>query len=111
MLLQGATGKTLQYANDYLTVFSLYGIITVASGALPFLIRNDDSPIVATAMMVVGALTNVVLDCVFIGTSKLGIKRRGMGNGDSANCDRGNGTCTLDVALFLPRCIQTHIAI
>ncbi|WP_236689297.1 MATE family efflux transporter [Photobacterium kishitanii] len=34
--LQGATGKTLQYANDYLMVFSLYGIITVASGALPF---------------------------------------------------------------------------
>ncbi|PSW59312.1 multidrug efflux protein [Photobacterium kishitanii] len=72
--LQGATGKTLQYANDYLTVFSLYGIITVASGALPFLIRNDDSPIVATAMMVVGALTNVVLDYVFIGVLNWGLK-------------------------------------
>ncbi len=65
--LQGATGAARQYALNYLEIFSYGAIITVAAGALPFLIRNDDSPMVATAMMVIGALLNIVLDYVFIG--------------------------------------------
>ncbi|MBE1273756.1 MATE family efflux transporter [Enterovibrio baiacu] len=71
--LQGAQGMTQAYAADYIRVFSLCAMATVASGALPFLIRNDDSPIVATAMMVVGALTNIVLDYLFIGVLHWGL--------------------------------------
>ncbi|WP_281545537.1 MATE family efflux transporter [Grimontia sp. SpTr1] len=65
--LQGPTGLAHGYANDYLTVFKIGAVATVVAGALPFLIRNDDSPFVATTMMVVGALTNIVLDYLFIG--------------------------------------------
>ncbi|MBV7300723.1 MATE family efflux transporter [Enterovibrio paralichthyis] len=65
--LQGVTGVARDYAINYLMVYALCAAVTVASSALPFLIRNDDSPVVATAMMVVGALANIVLDYLFIG--------------------------------------------
>ncbi|MEZ8140969.1 multidrug efflux protein [Enterovibrio norvegicus FF-162] len=72
--LQGASGLAHGYASDYLMVFELGALATVVAGALPFLIRNDDSPFVATSMMVVGALTNIVLDYLFIGVMSWGLK-------------------------------------
>ena len=65
--LQGASGAAHQYALNYLSVFTYGAVITVMAGALPFLIRNDDSPLVATGLMVIGALMNILLDYVFIG--------------------------------------------
>ncbi|WP_407334095.1 MATE family efflux transporter [Enterovibrio sp. 27052020O] len=72
--LQGARGAGYGYASDYLGVFQLGSLATVAAGALPFLIRNDNSPFVATSMMVVGALTNIVLDYLFIGVLGWGLQ-------------------------------------
>lgn len=65
--IQGATGIAHGYALDYVSVFTFGAVVTVASSALPFLIRNDESPIFATLLMVIGALSNIVLDYVFIG--------------------------------------------
>nr|WP_232313369.1 MATE family efflux transporter [Enterovibrio coralii] len=46
---------------------------------MPFLIRNDDSPIVATSMMVAGALTNILMNYVFIGVFKWGLEGAAIG--------------------------------
>ncbi|PKF49282.1 MATE family efflux transporter [Enterovibrio nigricans] len=77
--LQGATGLAQGYAVDYLNVFIFGSIATVAASALPFFIRNDDSPIVATSMMVVGALSNIAMNYVFIGVLKWGLEGAAIG--------------------------------
>ncbi|MDD1793698.1 MATE family efflux transporter [Enterovibrio makurazakiensis] len=77
--LQGATGLAEGYAVDYLYTFAFGAVLTVAASALPFLIRNDDSPIVATAMMVAGALSNIAMNYVFIGVLGWGLKGAAMG--------------------------------
>ncbi|MDD1780252.1 MATE family efflux transporter [Enterovibrio sp. ZSDZ35] len=77
--VQGVTGLAEGFANDYLSVFIFGSIATVAASALPFLIRNDDSPIVATSMMVAGALTNIAMNYVFIGVLGWGLEGAAIG--------------------------------
>ncbi|WP_125781292.1 MATE family efflux transporter [Pseudoalteromonas rubra] len=64
--LQGASGEVLRFGHSYLSVFGWGALATVAAGALPMLIRNDGSPGVATRLLILGALTNIVLDYIFI---------------------------------------------
>ncbi|TMP27583.1 multidrug efflux protein [Pseudoalteromonas rubra] len=64
--LQGASGDVLRFGHSYLSVFGWGALATMAAGALPMLIRNDGSPGVATRLLIFGALTNIVLDYVFI---------------------------------------------
>ncbi|QUJ70160.1 MATE family efflux transporter (plasmid) [Photobacterium sp. GJ3] len=70
LALQGAAGQTAEYATSYLRIFAVFSMISIAASAMPFLLRNDDSPKFATALMVLGAVLNTVLDYVMIG--KLG---------------------------------------
>lgn len=72
--LQGVTGRAHGYALDYVHIFTFGAVVTVASSALPFLIRNDDSPIFATCLMVMGAITNIFLDYLFIGVWGWGLE-------------------------------------
>lgn len=51
---------------QYLDVLIFGAVFTLGSIATPFLIRNDDSPNIATALMVLGAVVNIVLDYLFI---------------------------------------------
>ncbi len=71
--LQNATGNVHLFALEYISVFIWGAPLTVLAGALPFLIRNDESPLVATWMMICGALINIVLDYLFIGVFKWGL--------------------------------------
>jgi Na+-driven multidrug efflux pump len=41
-------------------------VFSLGSIAVPFLLRNDDSPNLATILMVIGAVINIVLDYIFI---------------------------------------------
>lgn len=66
LIAQGATGKTLEMGMAYIEVFSWGAVFTIASGALPMLIRNDDSPNFSTGLMMAGAIVNIVLDYLFI---------------------------------------------
>ncbi|RJX71036.1 MATE family efflux transporter [Vibrio sinensis] len=67
LIAQGATGNVLAMGSAYIEVFSWGAIFTIASGALPMLIRNDESPNFATGLMISGAVINIVLDYLFIG--------------------------------------------
>ncbi|EAS45259.1 MATE family efflux transporter [Photobacterium profundum] len=71
---QGAVGNTLNFSLDYINVFTWGAGFTIAAGALPMLIRNDDSPNFATGLMILGAVMNIILDYLFIGLFDLGLK-------------------------------------
>ncbi|GLP95711.1 MATE family efflux transporter [Paraferrimonas sedimenticola] len=64
--LQGGNGDTMAMAIDYLAVFALFSIAPIAATAIPMLIRNDDSPTLATVIMVTGALLNIGLNALFV---------------------------------------------
>ncbi|MCE7604863.1 MATE family efflux transporter [Vibrio fluvialis] len=63
---QGAQGRTFELGMQYLRILIIGCVFTLGSIAMPFLLRNDDSPNLATLLMVVGALCNIVLDYVLI---------------------------------------------
>lgn len=73
LLAQGAEGQNFAYAMDYINVLMFGGFFTACATALPMLVRNDESPNVATFLLVIGALINIVLDYVFIGVMGLGL--------------------------------------
>ncbi|TPE49489.1 MATE family efflux transporter [Maribrevibacterium harenarium] len=72
--LQGAEATAYQWALDYINVFQWGAIMTIASGALPMLVRNDDRPNLATLLLGIGALLNIVLDYLMLGYWNLGLK-------------------------------------
>ncbi len=65
--LQNATANVSILALEYIKPFIWTAPLTVLAGALPFLIRNDESPLIATSMLVLGAFLNIFLDYLFIG--------------------------------------------
>jgi len=70
---QGAVGMTLKMGQDYIAVFAWGTIATILASALPFLIRNDESPNLATTLMALGAVINIVLDYLLIGVWGMGL--------------------------------------
>lgn len=72
--VQGAIGNTMHFSSDYINVFTWGAMFTIAAGALPMLIRNDDSPNFATGLMMLGAVMNTILDYLFIGVFDFAIK-------------------------------------
>ncbi len=66
LTLQGGTGEGINQAKDYLYWFKLGALISILSAALPLLIRNDNSPLLATSLMALGAVLNIAFDYLFI---------------------------------------------
>lgn len=66
LLVQGAEGRVLELGLQYLHVLIFASVFSLGSIALPFLLRNDDSPNLATVLMIIGAVINIALDYVFI---------------------------------------------
>ncbi|WP_028766796.1 MATE family efflux transporter [Shewanella fidelis] len=73
LMAQGGAGATLVMAQDYIGVFTWGAAITVIASAVPLLIRNDESPNMATGLMVLGALINILLDYLLIGVFEFGL--------------------------------------
>ncbi len=63
---QGAQGRAYELGIQYLNILIVACVFTLGSIAAPFLLRNDENPNLATVLMVVGAVLNIVLDYVFI---------------------------------------------
>ncbi|MFW7525071.1 MATE family efflux transporter [Vibrio ostreicida] len=63
---QGAKGRLFELGEQYLSILTGACVFTLGSIAMPFLIRNDDSPTVATLLMVIGAVVNIALDYLMI---------------------------------------------
>ena len=66
LLLFGATADTLPFASDYLTIY-LWGTIFVElSLGLNFFITSQGFSTISMATVLIGAVTNIVLDPIFI---------------------------------------------
>ncbi|HDM8043821.1 TPA: sodium-coupled multidrug efflux MATE transporter VmrA [Vibrio campbellii] len=63
---QGAEDRVYELGLQYLHILSVACVFSLGSIAVPFLLRNDDSPNLATILMVIGAVINIVLDYIFI---------------------------------------------
>ena len=70
----GASENTLFYAKQYITVILCGCTFNILSFALNSTVRADGSPKMASFTMIVGCLTNVVLDYVFVFVLNMGIK-------------------------------------
>jgi len=66
ILAQGVEGRVFELGKQYIDVLILSSLFSLGSIALPFLLRNDNSPNFATVLMVIGAVVNIALDYVFI---------------------------------------------
>ena len=74
LTLFGASENTLTYAVEYLDIVLAMVPIFILCNMMNSVIRADGSPAWAMAAMIAGAITNIILDPVFIFALKWGMK-------------------------------------
>lgn len=104
--IQGATGVILEMSWSYVQIMSFGALISIGASAMPMLVRNDDSPNLATVFIIVGALTNIVLDYVFLGHLEMGLKGAAI-----ATLIAQLATCILCLGYFTSSKAKTKLAV
>ena len=79
--LLGATDSLKSLAVDYLRYYALFCIPNLVGIALNSFVRNDNQPKLAMISTILGAITNIILDYIFIFTFGLGIKGAAIATG------------------------------
>ncbi|MGL5312696.1 MAG: MATE family efflux transporter [Peptostreptococcaceae bacterium] len=79
--LLGATDSLQSLSVDYLRYYALFCIPNLVGIALNSFVRNDNRPKLAMISTIAGAITNIVLDYIFIFTFGLGIKGAAIATG------------------------------
>lgn len=74
MLLFGSTEDVLPYAKNYMRIIFLGAPFLAISTGVNAFIRAEGNPKTAMATMLIGALTNIVLDYIFIYIFKWGVQ-------------------------------------
>ena len=74
LYLFGASESTIGLAKDYFTIILSFIPVYMLGNVMNGIIRADGSPTFSMAATLIGAITNIVLDPVFIFGLKLGIK-------------------------------------
>lgn len=77
----GATETIKPLASDYLRYYALFCIPNLVGIALNSFVRNDNRPRLAMISTISGALTNIVLDYIFIFPLNMGIKGAAIATG------------------------------
>lgn len=72
--LFGATENNLPFARDYLRIILIGNLWNTFAFAFTHMIRAEGSPKVAMTSMIIGAVTNTVLDPIFIFGLSMGVK-------------------------------------
>ncbi len=70
----GASEDTLYYAKTYMNIILIGSIFNVMAIVFNNIIRGDGNPKLSATIMIVGAVTNIVLDAVFIFVFNMGIQ-------------------------------------
>ncbi|KDR95430.1 putative efflux protein, MATE family [Peptoclostridium litorale DSM 5388] len=70
----GASAQTFKYAKEYITIILAGTLFNALGFGLNSAIRSDGSPNIAMATNLIGAITNIILDYLFIMKLGLGIK-------------------------------------
>lgn len=76
--LLGADNDTLKLTSDYLMIIMMFAPFFIINNILASMIRNDDAPKFAAVTMIIGSLSNVLLDYIFIYPLNMGIKGAAM---------------------------------
>ena len=79
--LFGASDLLLKDTADYIRYFVMFGIFFCCSNTLSAFVRNDGNPRLAFWGMIVGAVSNVFLDWLFIFPLQMGIKGAAIASG------------------------------
>mgnify|MGYP001573444735 FL=1 len=79
--LLGATERLQSLSVDYLRFFSIFCIPNLTGIVLSSFVRNDGRPKLAMVSTISGAITNVILDYIFIFQFGLGIKGAAIATG------------------------------
>lgn len=79
--LLGATGKLEALSVDYLRFYTLFCIPNLTGIVLSSFVRNDGKPKLAMISTICGAITNIILDYIFIFQFGLGIKGAAIATG------------------------------
>nr|WP_291662142.1 MATE family efflux transporter [Clostridium sp.] len=77
----GATDSIKPLASEYLRYYALFCIPNLIGIALNSFVRNDNRPKLAMVSTISGAITNIVLDYVFIFPMAMGIKGAAIATG------------------------------
>lgn len=73
IMLFGASEITFPYANTYLTIYTLGTFFALMAVGLNFFITCQGFPMTGMFTVIIGAVTNIVLDTVFIFGLKMGV--------------------------------------
>ena len=79
LTLQNASGVAAEHATRYLQIIAIAAPMTAGSMAIPLLVRNDQAPFVATLLIVLGAVMNIMLNALFIGYFGWGLAGAALG--------------------------------
>lgn len=70
----GATSDTINYVKDYLFIISLFNIFFIVSYSLEVIVKADGFPLLATIGVIISAITNIILDYIFVIKLGYGVK-------------------------------------
>ncbi|PML09011.1 multidrug efflux protein [Vibrio breoganii] len=74
LVLQGAAGESLTHGFNYISIFVYSAPMAISATVIPMLVRNDNSPKVATVLTIIGAVLNIILDYLYIGVLDQGLQ-------------------------------------
>ena len=74
LILFGASENTLVYAKAYINIILMGTIVSLLAFSLNHSIRADGSPKISAGIMIIGCITNIILDALFIFTFNMGIQ-------------------------------------
>ena len=75
-LLLWADASVLEMTNTYLRWLLIFAPAFILNDVLLCFVRNDGSPQLSMAAMLIGSFSNIVLDYIFIFPMQMGIKKR-----------------------------------
>lgn len=77
----GSTPDTIGYVKDYLFIISLFNIFFIVSYSLEVIVKADGFPFLATIGVIISAITNIVLDYIFVIKLGYGVKGAALATG------------------------------
>ncbi len=70
----GAEGQVLHFAKDYMTIILMGFIFQMISFILSNFVRTEGKPMLSMSAMIVSAVSNIILDYIFIGIMGMGVQ-------------------------------------
>ncbi len=77
----GATDSTMEYVKHYLGIIVIFNGFFMVSYSLEVVIKTDGFPVLATCGVIISALTNVILDYLFIMVFHWGVQGAAIATG------------------------------